>query len=165
MKHEIKKDEGLYPLRELKVATGYSNLSYDSPTQSSDEGLEKDTEKDITSKVPRDKERRDKERNDQASASLDIRREIKRWKGDKDKTDEIALLQNKWLGGQILLKLDGKNIEDVRQRGDQDKQDRKDKKREERLKDEGEKRKDRQRQEQLYQDEQAKKQERAKKTQ
>ncbi|XP_069468200.1 putative uncharacterized protein DDB_G0292636 [Ambystoma mexicanum] len=145
IKAETKNNEGLYPLRELKAAKGYSNLSYESPTQSSDEGPEKDTEKDTASKVPRDKERCDKEISDQASTSLDTRREIKRWKGDKDKTDEIALLQNEWMEGQILIKLDGKNIEDLRQREDQDKQDRKDKEREQRLKDEGAKRKDRQR--------------------
>ncbi|XP_069460661.1 U1 small nuclear ribonucleoprotein 70 kDa-like [Ambystoma mexicanum] len=118
---------------------------HESPMQSSDKGAEKDTEKDVISKVTRDKERCDKERSDRASTSLDIGREIKQWKVERDKADEVALLQNECMGGQILLKLDGKSIEDIRQRKDQGKQDKRDKESEERLKDEGAKRKDRQR--------------------
>ncbi|XP_069482598.1 uncharacterized protein [Ambystoma mexicanum] len=138
-KSKANKDEGFYPLRELKSAMGYSNPSYESPTQSSDENTEKDQERDITSKVPKDKERHEKEKGDQAQAStsLGAGRELKRGKGDEDRTDEIAFTQNEWMGCQTLLKLDGKGIEDMRQRGEHDELEGKEKEKEKRLRDEG----------------------------
>ncbi|XP_069460641.1 octapeptide-repeat protein T2-like [Ambystoma mexicanum] len=149
-KVEKRKDEELYTLRELKAATGYSKPTYESPTHSSDENQGKDKDKNINAAVLRDRERQD-DKKDQAqrSASLDKEREGKRWKGSEDRTDEIVFAKDEWMEGQILLKLDGKGVDDAKQKGRLDETHRKGKEKE--LGDERIRRKEKQR---LYREEQ-----------